>query len=145
AITWVALAFGCLGCLSKCGERHPVGACPLCSSSHPLEELQASMPLCKIDLSPLYQKPPTKQGKHTLEAAKELYPEWYQSKIVEGKPLKKTWTCTTALYEWGKAQMDGEVKDGGRYYPIMALCACGLKCGIPEEQIRQDAYGFVQV
>ncbi|WP_438939267.1 hypothetical protein, partial [Clostridioides difficile] len=74
----------------------------LCDSSYTLEEIKASMPLCKIDLSPLYQKPPKKQGKHTLEEAKELFPEWYQSKIVEGKPLKKTWTCNTALYEWWK-------------------------------------------
>lgn len=26
----------------------------------------------------------------------------------------------------------------------MALCAYGLKCGIPEKQIRQDAYGFLE-
>ena len=40
--------------------------------------------------------------------------------------------------------MDGEVKVGGRYFSIMALCAYGLKCGIPEKQIRQDAYGFLE-
>lgn len=26
----------------------------------------------------------------------------------------------------------------------MALCAYGLKCGVPEKQIRQDAYGFLE-
>ena len=88
--------------MSKFGEGYPVRAWQLCDSSYTLEEIKASMPLCKIDLSPLYQKPPKKQGKHTLEEAKELYPEWYQSKIVEGKPLKKTWTCNIALYEWWK-------------------------------------------
>ena len=130
--------------MSKFGEGYPVRAWQLCDSSYTLEEIKASMPLCKIDLSPLYQKPPKKQGKHTLEEAKELYPEWYQSKIVEGKPLKKTWTCNTALYEWWKGKMGGEVKVGGRYFSIMALCAYGLKCGIPEKQIRQDAYGFLE-
>ena len=130
--------------MSKFGEGYPVRAWQLCDSSYTLEEIKASMPLCKIDLSPLYQKPPKKRGKHTLEEAKELYPEWYQSKIVEGKPLKKTWTCNTALYEWWKGKMDGEVKVGGRYFSIMALCAYGLKCGISEKQIRQDAYGFLE-
>lgn len=143
-ITGVYQGFRCVGSLSKFGEGYPVRAWQLCDSSYTLEEIKASMPLCKIDLSPLYQKPPKKQGKHTLEEAKELYPEWYQSKIVEGKPLKKTWTCNTALYEWWKGKMGGEVKVGGRYFSIMALCAYGLKCGIPEKQIRQDAYGFLE-
>ena len=40
--------------------------------------------------------------------------------------------------------MGGEVKVGGRYFSIMALCAYGLKCGVPEKQIRQDAYGFLE-
>ncbi|PBG43895.1 repa, partial [Clostridioides difficile] len=71
---------------------NPVGAWQLCDGSYTLEDIKARMPLGKIDLSPLYQKPPKRQGKHTLEEAKELYPGWYQSKIVEGKPLKKTWT-----------------------------------------------------
>lgn len=60
------------------------------------------------------------------------------------KALEKTWTCNTALYEWWKGKMGGEVKVGGRYFSIMALCAYGLKCGIPEKQIRQDAYGFLE-
>ena len=79
-----------------------------------------------------------------IDKAKELYPEWYQARIVEGKPKKKgTWTCNEALYEWWKAKITTNVKVGGRYFSIMALCAYGLKCGIPEKQIRKDAYSFL--
>ena len=75
----------------------------------------------------------------------KLYPEWYQERVVEGRPKKKgTWVCNQALYEWWKGKINGEVKVGGRYFSIMALCAYGLKCGIPERQIRQDAYSFLE-
>ena len=36
-----------------------------------------------------------------------------------------------------------EVKAGGRYFSIMALCSYGLKCGISEQKIRRDAYSFL--
>lgn len=35
------------------------------------------------------------------------------------------------------------VKVGGRYFSIMALCAYGLKCSIPDAQIKKDAYSFL--
>ena len=84
-----------------------------------------------------------------MEEAKELYPEWYQERIVEGKPRQSarnqggTWVCNEALYEWWKRKIMTEVKEGGRYFSIMALCSYGLKCGISEAQIRRDAYSFL--
>ncbi|PBG46526.1 hypothetical protein BGU93_18690 [Clostridioides difficile] len=39
---------------------------------------------------------------------------------------------------------EGEVKVGGRDVTIMALGADGLKWGIPEKQIRQDADGILE-
>lgn len=143
-ITGVYQGFRCVGSLSKLGEGFPVRAWQLCDRHYTLEEIKASILSCTVDLAPLYQKPVKPKSKHTLEEAKELYPEWYQSKIVEGKLLKKTWTCNTALYEWWKRKMGSEVKAGGRYFSIMALCAYGLKCGIPERQIKRDAYSFLE-
>ncbi len=142
-ITGIYQGFRCVGSLSKFGEGFPVKAWQLCENRYTLEAIKASMPACKIDLSPLYEKPQPKKGKVTLEEAKELYPEWYQSKIVENKPLRRTWTCNTALYEWWKGKLGSEVRSGGRYYAIMALCAYGLKCGVPEKEIKQDAYSFL--
>ena len=145
-ITGIYQGFRCVGSLSKLGEGFPVKAWQLTDQRYTLEEIKAAIPSCKVDLSPIYEKPRQEKLKKgiTLEEAKELYPGWYQSKIVEGKPLRGTWTCKPALYEWWKRKMGEEVKVGGRYFSIMALCAYGLKCGIPERQIKQDAYSFLE-
>lgn len=143
-ITGIYQGFRCVGSLSKFGEGFPVRAWKLSDNRYTLEDIKASIPSCKVDLSPIYEKPVYEQQKKgiSLEKAKELYPEWYQAKIVEGKPLRRTWTCNIALYEWWKRKMTEEVKMGGRYFAIMALCAYGLKCGVPEQQIKHDAYSF---
>ena len=145
-ITGIYQGFRCVGSLSKLGEGFPVKAWKLTDQRYTLEEIKAAIPSCKVDLSPIYEKPRQEKLKKgiTLEEAKELYPGWYQSKIVEGKPLRRTWTCKPVLYEWWKRKMGEEVKVGGRYFSIMALCAYGLKCGIPERQIKQDAYSFLE-
>ncbi len=54
-----------------------------------------------------------------------------------------TWVCNEVLYEWWKRKITEEVKAGGRYFSIMALCSYGLKCGISEQKIRRDAYAFL--
>ena len=143
-ITGIYQGFRCVGSQSKLGADFSVKAYKMSDNRYTLEDIKDSIPNCKVDLSVLTEKPKKEKSKLSLGEAKKLYPEWYQSKIVEGKPLKKTWTCNTALYEWWKGKMGGEVKVGGRYFSIMALCAYGLKCGIPEKQIRQDAYGFLE-
>ncbi|BDL73995.1 hypothetical protein ACTK3C_001844 [Campylobacter jejuni] len=113
-----------------------------------LEDIKASIPSCKVDLAPLYEKP-RRKSTVTLEEAKELYPEWYEKRIVQGEPKQKskkqggTWVCNEALYEWWKRKITEEVKAGGRYFSIMALCSYGLKCGISEQKIRRDAYAFL--
>lgn len=103
-----------------------------------------------IDLTGFYEKP---EPKLTLAEAKIKYPEWYERRIVRGEPKitpkkskqgQKYWTCKIDLYEWWKRKIKNEVKSGGRYYSIAALCGYGLKCGIPEEQIINDAYSFYE-
>ena len=143
-ITGIYQGFRCVGSQSKLGSDYPVKAYKISENRYTLEDIKNSIPSCKVDLSALYQKP-KKETKLTLEKAKELYPEWYQERVVEGRPKKKgTWTCNEALYEWWKRKIVDEVKVGGRYFSIMALCAYGLKCGIPEKQIRKDAYAFLE-
>ena len=145
-ITGIYQGFRCVGSLSKLGEGFLVRAWQLSDRRYTLEEIKASIPSCTVDLSQIYEKPKREKKKNgvTLEEAKELYPEWYQSKIVENKPLRRTWTCNTALYEWWKRKLEDEVKVGGRYFSIMALCAYGLKCGISDQQIKKDAYSFLE-
>lgn len=137
-----------MGSQSKLGVDFPVKAYKLSENRYTLEDIKASIPSCKVDLAPLYEKP-RRKSTVTLEEAKELYPEWYEKRIVQGEPKQKskkqggTWVCNEALYEWWKRKITEEVKVGGRYFSIMALCSYGLKCGISEQKIRRDAYAFL--
>ena len=137
-----------MGSQSKLGADFPVKAYKLSENRYTLEDIKASIPSCKVDLAPLYEKP-RRKSTVTLEEAKELYPEWYEKRIVQGEPKQQskkqggTWVCNEALYEWWKRKITEEVKAGGRYFSIMALCSYGLKCGISEQKIRRDAYAFL--
>ncbi|EAI2154993.1 hypothetical protein EI493_09165 [Campylobacter coli] len=147
-ITGIYQGFRCVGSQSKLGVDFPVKAYKLSENRYTLEDIKASIPSCKVDLAPLYEKP-RRKSTVTLEEAKELYPEWYEKRIVQGEPKQKskkqggTWVCNEALYEWWKRKITEEVKAGGRYFSIMALCSYGLKCGISEQKIRRDAYAFL--
>ena len=147
-ITGIYQGFRCVGSQSKLGADFPVKAYKLSENRYTLEDIKASIPSCKVDLAPLYEKP-RRKSTITLEEAKELYPEWYEKRIVQGEPKQKskkqggTWVCNEALYEWWKRKITEEVKAGGRYFSIMALCSYGLKCGISEQKIRRDAYAFL--
>lgn len=106
-ITGIYQGFRCVGSQSKLGAEYPVRAFKLSENRYTLEDIKASIPDCKIDLSVLYKKPlPECKKTIPIEKAKELYPQWYQERIVEGKPKKKaTWTCNVALYEWWKSKI----------------------------------------
>lgn len=147
-ITGIYQGFRCVGSQTKLGEDFIVKAYKLSDNRYTLEDIKASIPSCKVDLSPLYEKP-RRESTVTLEEAKELYPEWYEKRIVQGVPKQRskkqggTWVCNEALYEWWKRKITEDVKAGGRYFSIMALCSYGLKCGISEQKIRRDAYAFL--
>ena len=80
----------------------------------------------------------------TLAEAKRKYPEWYERRIVEGKP-RGTWTCKRDLYDWWKRRLASEIKTGHRYYGVMALAIYAKKCGIPYDELEDDAMGLVDV
>lgn len=143
-ITGIYQGFRCVGSQSKLGADYPVKAFRMSGLRYTLEDIKASIPMCKVDLSGLAVKP-KKNGKLSIEEARKKYPEWYQERVIEGRPKKKgTWKCNEALYEWWKKKISTDVKVGGRYFSIMALCAYGLKCGISEKQIKSDAYSFLE-
>ena len=103
-----------MGSQSKLGADFPVKAYKLSENRYTLEDIKASIPSCKVDLAPLYEKP-RRKSTVTLEEAKELYPEWYEKRIVQGEPKQKskkqggTWVCNEALYEWWKRKITEEV------------------------------------
>lgn len=109
-------------------------------NQHPfnLEQLGKYIPeKSRVDENKLW-----KESKLTLAEAKKMYPKWYQEKVVE-KQGQKYWVCNPAVYDWWK----GKIKDGAtfhhRYFSIMCLAIYGVKCGIPYDTVKQDAFSFV--
>lgn len=92
------------------------------------------------------------QSTMSLAEAKEKYPDWYQERIVAGKP-RGTWTCNRALYDWWKRQIveganrfrskDIGVQVGHRYWAILALAVYARKCDIPRDELEKDALSLV--
>lgn len=80
---------------------------------------------------------------HTLEEAKELYPDWYEKRIAQGMPRGR-WQVNRALYDWWKRQAHRSAY-GHRYYFITALAVYAIKCGISEEELTRDALELVPV
>lgn len=76
----------------------------------------------------------------TLEEAKEKYPNWYQKRIVEGKPKsdKAYYTRNRGIYDnWKQKILDGAVV-GHRYFCLENLCSLAVQCEIPEEEVKAD-------
>lgn len=86
---------------------------------------------------------PVYKSELTLDEAREKYPDWYQNRIVEGRP-RGTWKPKRALYEWWRDQKINEAKTGHRYFYLMALAIYAMKCGISEEELHNDAWNLVK-
>lgn len=82
------------------------------------------------------------QSTLSLEEAKERYPEWYQKRIVEGRP-RKTWICKKDLYFWWIRKLIAGASQGHRYWCIMTLATYAKKCGVSRETLEADAYGLI--
>lgn len=111
-------------------------------SSHPttLEELNEFVDDNKrIDTTRLFR-----ESSLSLEEAKTRYPLWYERRIVQKIP-PSGWKCNKRLYEWWKKKMFDNATYGHRYHCVMALAIYGVKCGIPEEEVRKDAESFAQL
>lgn len=75
-------------------------------------------------------------SRHTLEDAKELYPEWYEKRVVQGiRP--GGWKCHRGLYDWWLDKAP-EIQVGHRYHYLMCLAAYAQKCGISDEELEKD-------
>lgn len=84
-----------------------------------------------------------KESKLTLSEAKELYPEWYKTRIEDGKETKGHWTCKRDLYEWWKRQIETGATLHHRYFSLMCLAIYGVKSGISKEEVQRDAEALV--
>ena len=81
-------------------------------------------------------------GKTPLEKAKKLWPEWYQRRIVEEQPPGR-WTNKRALYDWWLRQIAEGASDHHRYWCLNVLAAYADKCGVPYEELEEDALALV--
>ena len=77
-----------------------------------------------------------------LDKAKELYPEWYQRRVVEGRP-KQTWVCKKDLYNWWIRKLTVGAEQGHRYWCIMTLATYAKKCNVPRKELEKDAFGLI--
>lgn len=82
----------------------------------------------------------------SLAKAKELYPEWYERRIIKGDKTRKKWEIKRDLYDWWKRKITSnkEVQEGHRYFCLMTLSMYATKCNIPYEELKKDAYSFLE-
>lgn len=77
-----------------------------------------------------------------LDKAKELYPEWYERRIIRKQP-RNTWVCSKALYDWWIRKISAEAQQGHRFWCIMTLATYAKKCDVSRETLEEDAYGLI--
>lgn len=83
------------------------------------------------------------QSELSLEEAREKYPQWYENRIVKGKP-KSSWTCKRDLYDWWLRKIKSDSKVGHRYYCLMMLSIYAIKSGIHYEELEKDAFSLLE-
>lgn len=109
----------------------------------------------KVELAALFDFVPKSSGERkqiesifqksnlSLEKAKELYPEWYERRVVR-KERRGRWVVKRDLYDWWLSRIGDEIKVGHRFYGVMTLAIYARKCGIDEDELRKDAYSLLQ-
>lgn len=81
---------------------------------------------------------------YTIEEAKKKFPEWYEHRVVRHEP-RGTWTCSRSLYDWWIRTVHSSASVGHRYFCIMVLAIYGVKCGVPFEEVKKDAYDLMPI
>jgi hypothetical protein len=88
---------------------------------------------------------PERNSSHlTLEQAKEKYPDWYDRRILHQEPAKPIeeykWHVSESVYLWWLQKIRADAKEGHRYHCVMMLAVYAIKCDIPFERLKNDAY-----
>ncbi len=77
------------------------------------------------------------KSKCSRAQAKELYPEWYQRRVVEGGE-RRHWNRHEGIYyNWIQKVYSGAA-DGHRYNCLENLCSLAVQCQIAPEQVEKD-------
>ena len=141
-IQGVLQGFRLVGSQSKLGKDYPVVAWRIGEkiSLEGLLELLPDMKIIRGNIQRVMEALP--ESKMSLEEAKKKYPEWYERRVVCGEG-RKYWTVKRDLYDWWKDRVWKEIRVGHRYFGIMALSIYAMKCGITEQELRNDAYNLL--
>ena len=115
-----------------------------------IEELNGyvidSKKLSKDELKQLVEGPVYNPTGIVLSEAKERWPEWYTSKVLQKRRIGKKWHVKRDVYDWWLRILRGtkdEVKLHHRYWCIMTLVVYAVKCDIPREEVYADAISLV--
>lgn len=144
----VTQGFRLPGTLTKFGERirafHSMEA-PM----YTIEDLNGYLNAYKLkpeEVKQLYKQPHYKPTGVTREEAARRWPEWYASRIVEGKRVGKKWNINRSVYDWWLNRLwteDDNLQVHHRYWCILTLVIYAVKCNVPREEVLQDAYELV--
>lgn len=114
------------------------------SSYYTIEDLNQSIyhPLSNNELNLIIYKNNYDKQKR-LKELEELWPDWYQRRIINKEEPRK-YIFKRTLYDWwlNKCKLGEEVKVGHRYYCALALVSFATKCGISKDEVKKDLYSL---
>lgn len=83
------------------------------------------------------------EARVSLTEARELWPEWYERRVVGGAPRGK-WRVKRDLYDWWLRVGVPQATYGHRYFTVMCLAIYAAKCpDVPREELERDARDLV--
>ena len=122
--------FRCVGSQSKLGKKYPVTA---------FRTGEKGLLMDLNDYVPKEDQVNFNDLQHTsLEAARLKWPEWYEKRIIEGKPRGR-WVFNRAVYDSWIQRIKTGAYDGNRYWCIAVLAAAAVKCDIEYDEALTDA------
>jgi hypothetical protein len=132
--------FRMVGSASKMGANYPVRAYKT-GDRMTIEKLVSWIPRLK-DWDE-YRINLTERSTVPLAKAKEIWPDWYERKIVKQEDNK--WHINRALYDWWLNKIKEGATYGHRYFCVMCLAIFAIKCDISEYELRKDAYSLIPI
>ena len=136
------------GTLTKFGEKIRSFHCRE-AGYHNIPDLNKFLFTYKLtdkEVNKLWEGPVYNPTGVTREEAARRWPEWYVGKVLKKQQVGKFWHVNRAVYDWWKKRLwdaKDEIKVHHRYWCILTLVVYGVKCKIPEEEVKRDAYELV--
>lgn len=78
-----------------------------------------------------------------LKEAKDRWPEWYERRVVNNEP-RRGFLFPRSAYEHCLEVITSQVSVSHRYWCVFYLAVMANKCGVPYEELEEDAYGLVK-